>query len=56
MAGDKPLGTYYYPKAIQMADGRILCIGHLGSDDVYGTVDQCIKQQTFRLKVQEARE
>lgn len=56
MAGDKPLGTYYYPKAIQMADGRIVCIGHLGSDDVYGTVDQCIRQQTFRLKVQEARE
>ncbi|HPG70114.1 MAG TPA: GDSL-type esterase/lipase family protein [Candidatus Hydrogenedentes bacterium] len=54
MVGDRPLGTYYYPKAIQMADGRILCIGHLGSDDVYGTVDQCIKQQTFRLNVRNA--
>lgn len=52
MADGKPLGVNYYPKAIQLADGLILCIGHLGSDDVYGTVDQCIKQQTFRLKVQ----
>ncbi len=52
MAGGKPLGTYYYPKAIQLSDGRILCIGHVGSDDVYGTVDQCIRQQTFHLKVQ----
>jgi len=50
MVDGKPLGTYYYPKALQLADGRIVCIGHLGSDDVYGTVDQCIKQQTFRLK------
>lgn len=50
--GDSPLSTYYYPKAIQMHDGLIICVGHLGSDDVYGTVDQCIKQQTFRLKVQ----
>lgn len=52
MVDGKPLGTYYYPKALQLADGRVVCIGHLGSDDVYGTVDQCIKQQTFRLKVQ----
>lgn len=51
MVDDKPLGVFYYPKAIQMDDGRILCVGHLGSDDVYGTVDQCIKQQTFRLDI-----
>ena len=49
----KPIGVNYYPKAIQTSDGKILCVGHLGSDDVYGTVDQCIKQQTFRLTVQE---
>ncbi|MCX5771953.1 MAG: sialidase family protein [Candidatus Hydrogenedentes bacterium] len=54
MVGGKPLGAYYYPKAIQLADGLILCVGHLGSDDAYGTVDQCIKQQTFRLKIQNA--
>jgi hypothetical protein len=48
----KPLGTHYYPKAIQMADGKIVCIGHRGSDDAYGTVDQAVVQQTFRLKVQ----
>ncbi len=52
MAGDTPLGVYYYPKAIQLEDGLILCIGHCGGDDVYGTVDQSIKQQTFRLKIQ----
>ena len=44
-------GTSYYPKALQRKDGTILCIGHIGSDDKYGTVDQSIKQQTFRLRV-----
>ena len=44
-------GTAYYPRAVQLLDGKIVCIGHVGSDDVYGTVDQCIRQQTFRLKV-----
>jgi hypothetical protein len=52
LADGNNVGVYYYPKAIQLADGKILCVGHLGSDDVYGTVDQCIKQQTFRLKIQ----
>lgn len=52
LVGDNPLPTHYYPKAIQLADGRIVCIGHRGSDDVYGTVDQAVVQQTFRLKVQ----
>jgi hypothetical protein len=47
-------GTAYYPRALQLADGRIICIGHVGSDDVYGTVDQSIRQQTFRLKVTRA--
>ncbi|MBI5094863.1 MAG: exo-alpha-sialidase, partial [Candidatus Hydrogenedentes bacterium] len=45
-------GTPYYPKALQLKDGTIVCIGHVGSDDAYGTVDQNITQQTFRLKVQ----
>ncbi len=51
MTGDKPVATCYYPKAVQRTDGRILCIGHVGADDVYGTVDQAIRQQTFRLKI-----
>jgi hypothetical protein len=52
LADGKSVSSYYYPKAVQLADGKILCVGHLGSDDVYGTVDQCVKQQTFRLKVE----
>lgn len=41
----------YYPRATQLPDGTILVIGHDGSDDPYGKVDQYIRQQTFRLKV-----
>ena len=44
-------GTPYYPKALQLQDGAIVVLGHVGSDDKYGTVDQSIKQQTFRLRV-----
>jgi len=44
-------GTGYYPRAVQLPDGKIVCIGHVGSDDVYGTVDQSVIQQTFRLRV-----
>ncbi len=44
-------GTPYYPKAIQLKDGRIVVVGHNGSDDKYGTVDQSIQMQVFRLKV-----
>jgi hypothetical protein len=44
-------GTYYYPIAMQMDDGEIIVIGHRGWDDVYGTVDQAIMQQRFRLRV-----
>jgi hypothetical protein len=40
----------YYPKSVQLADGRILVFGHVGSDDPYG-VDQAITMDTFRLKV-----
>ena len=41
----------WYPNAMQLADGKIICISHVGLDDEYGTVDQSIFQQTFRLKV-----
>ena len=48
-------GTGYYPRAVQVPNGTIVCVGHVGGDDVYGTVDQSITQQTFRLRVK-ARE
>lgn len=42
-------GSPYYPEAVQLKDGTILVVGHVGSDDPYGTVNQSIVQQTFRL-------
>jgi|GEM_PF-529797 len=44
-------GTAYYPKGLQLKDGKIIIVGHIGSDDVYGTVDQSVYQQTFKLKI-----
>lgn len=41
----------YYSKGLQLADGRVLVFGHIGSDDPYGT-DQKIVLDTFRLKTQ----
>ncbi len=43
-------GSPYYPRAMQLPDGRILVVGHVGGDDVYGSVDQSIVAQTFRLE------
>jgi hypothetical protein len=40
----------YYPKGVQLADGRILVFAHVGSDDPYGVVDQSIIIDSFRLK------
>jgi hypothetical protein len=40
----------YYPKGVQLADGRILVFAHTGSDDQYGAVDQSIVMDSFRLK------
>jgi hypothetical protein len=40
----------YYPKGIQLGDGRILVFAHIGSDDPYGVVDQSIIMDSFRLK------
>jgi hypothetical protein len=51
LVNGSPLATYYYPKAVQTADGTIVVVGHTGGDDMYGTVDQTIMQQTFRLSV-----
>lgn len=44
-------GSSYYPRAVQFPDGKIVCNGHVGSDDAYGAVDQSIRQQSFALKV-----
>ncbi|MCX7428380.1 MAG: sialidase family protein [Planctomycetia bacterium] len=41
-------GTGYYPKGVQLDDGRILIVAHTGSDDPYG-VDQKIVMSRFRL-------
>lgn len=46
-------GSNYYPRSLQAADGRIYVFGHLGGDNAYGSVDQHISMDTFRLvKVQ----
>ncbi len=42
-------GSPYYPRATELADGTILIVGHVGGDDAYGSVDQSIVQQTFKL-------
>ena len=44
-------GSPYYPRAVQLHDGRILIVGHVGGDNVYGSADQSIVRQTFRLRV-----
>lgn len=44
-------GVPYYSKVLQLDDGKIICVGHVGSDDEYGTVDQSIQLHEFRLKV-----
>lgn len=43
-------GTDYYPRSVQMPDGRIFVFAHVGSDDPYGKADQSITMQTFRLR------
>ncbi len=40
----------YYPKAVQLADGRIFVFAHAGGDDPYGAVDQSIIMTTFKLE------
>jgi hypothetical protein len=44
-------GTAYYPHAVQTSDGQILVFGHIGGDDAYGSVDQAIVMNSFRLKM-----
>ena len=39
----------YYPKSVQMADGEVFIVGHVGGDDGYGCVDQSIVAVRFFL-------
>jgi hypothetical protein len=43
-------GSAYYPTAVQLKDGVIVVVSHIGSDDPYGKVDQKIVMDRFRLK------
>ena len=46
-------GTGYYPRSVQLPDGRIFCVSHRHGDNPYdGSVDQEIQAMTFRLHVQ----
>lgn len=45
-------GSNYYPRSLQTADGRIYVFGHLGGDNAYGSIDQHISMDVFRLNVQ----
>lgn len=42
-------GTTYYPRSVQAADNTIYVFGHIGSDNSYGSVDQAIVMDRFRL-------
>ena len=44
--------TGYYPNSVQLPDGRIFCVYHVGGDNYYGQVDQRIEAITFRLKME----
>ena len=43
-------GSAYYPRAVQTQDGEIFVFGHVGGDNPYGTIDQSIVMDRFRLK------
>ena len=43
-------GSAYYPRAVQGPDGRIYVFSHLGGDDAYGTTNQSIIMDSFRVK------
>lgn len=42
-------GTTYYPRSVQAEDGTIYVFGHIGGDNSYGSVDQAIVMDSFRL-------
>jgi photosystem II stability/assembly factor-like uncharacterized protein len=43
------LATRYYPRSIQLPDGRILVFAHVGWDNEYSEVDQSVVMDSFRL-------
>jgi len=43
--------TMYYPRSIQAEDNTIYLFGHIGGDNSYGSVDQAIVMDRFRLDV-----
>ena len=43
-------GTSYYPQALERPDGEIMIFGHIGGDDAYGSVDQSVVMDRFRLE------
>ena len=44
-------GSRYYPSSVQGPQGRIYVFAHVGGDNAYGSVDQSITMDTFRLNV-----
>ncbi|MFN7922905.1 MAG: sialidase family protein [Bryobacteraceae bacterium] len=40
----------YYPRSVQLPDGRVLCVYHVGGDNAYGAVDQRVEAISFRVK------
>jgi len=46
-------GTGYYPRAVQLDDGAIMVVGHVGYDDAYGSRDQSIVMDTYQLALDE---
>jgi hypothetical protein len=42
----------YYPRSVQLPDGRIFCVYHVGGDNYYGQMDQRIESLSFRLRRQ----
>lgn len=42
-------GTTYYPRSVQLDDGTIMVVGHVGGDDAYGAVDQSIVMDTYKI-------
>lgn len=41
--------SMYYPRSVQAADGTIHVFSHVGSDDPYGSREQAIVEDRFRL-------
>ncbi|MBI2807812.1 MAG: exo-alpha-sialidase [Planctomycetes bacterium] len=42
-------GAAYYPRSVQAKNGTVFIFGHLGGDDAYGSVDQSIVMDRFKL-------